>query len=245
MIRLILTAIFLLIFFIISLVLFLFEYILGLFSRNLRDRTSYAIVQLAFKIIIFISGAKIIVKGFDNIPKNQSVLYVGNHRSFFDIVISYSMVPPLTGFVSKKEIKKVPILSTWMKLMNCLFLDRDNIKEGLKTILQGIEMVKSGTSIFIFPEGTRSHEDLVMRDFKEGSLKIAEKSGSPIIPVAFCNTSAIFEDHFPYIKKAKVIVEYGKPIYPKELDKENQKHLGVYTHDIIQDMVAKNHAELF
>ncbi len=215
-------------------------YIVGWFSREKRDHMTYAIVQWALGVVVFLSGAKVDMKGLENIPKNQPVLYVGNHRSIFDIIISYSVIPPLTGFVSKIEMKKFPILSWYMNLMNCLFLDRDNPREGLKTILAAIDMINSGKSVFIFPEGTRSKSDDGMLEFKEGSLKIAQKTNCPIIPVAFNNTSAIFEDQLPKLKKAKVSVEFGKPIIPSELDDDTRKHLGKYTHDIVKEMVEKN-----
>ena len=124
--------------------------------------------------------------------------------------------------------------------MNCLFLDRHNVKEGLKTIIAGTEQIKSGISVFVFPEGTRAERDEDMIEFKEGSLKMAEKSGCPIIPVAINNTSAIFEDQFPKVRKAHVVIEYGKPIDVNELTKEEKKRLGAYTHDIIKEMVMKN-----
>ena len=240
MIRLFLIGVFLFVFFIVSIVLFAILYVVGLFSKKAKDRVSYHIVSRAFRVIIFISGAKIDVKGYENIPKDQAVLYVGNHRSYFDIVINYAFLPPLVGFISKKEIKKVPILAQWMERMNCLFLDRENVKEGLKTIIAGTEQIKDGISVFVFPEGTRANRDEDMIDFKEGSLKMAEKSGCPIIPVAINNTSAIFEDQFPRVKKAHVIIEYGNQIDVSELSKEEKKRLGLYTHDIIKEMVMKN-----
>ena len=88
------------------------------------------------------------------------MLYVGNHRSYFDILAGYVSVPSLMGFVAKKEMEKIPLLSTWMKLVNCLFLDRENVKEGLKTILQGINQIKNGISVWIFPEGTRNESEM-------------------------------------------------------------------------------------
>lgn len=116
------------------------------------------------------------------LPK-APVLYVGNHRSIFDIILSYPFLKNNTGFVAKESLKKTPLVGWWMWYLNCLFLNRENIKEGLKTILKGVELVKNGSSIFIFPEGTRSEtEDLL--PFKEGSLKIAEKGKCPIVPVA-------------------------------------------------------------
>lgn len=240
MIRLIFTGLFLLIFFILSLIMLPIEWLIGKFSPKARERSSYAIVQTAFKIILFICGTKVNCKGFENIPKDTAVLYVGNHRSFFDIVISYSMVPPLTGYIAKEEIKKVPILASWMKLMNCLFLNRTNPKEGIKTILSAIDMINSGKSVFIFPEGTRAKSDDDLKDFKEGSFKIAQKTGCPIIPVAFNNTSAIFEDHFPLLKKSYVSIEFGKPIYPDSLSGDDKKFIGRYTHQIIEKMIQNN-----
>ncbi len=240
MIRFILIVLFLAVFFIASLPIFPVILLVGLFDRRLRDRMSYAIVSWAFGFIVRIAGTKVDIIGFDNVPKDEAVLYVGNHRSMFDIAINYSVLPPLMGFVSKKEMKKFPILSWWMVLVNCLFLDRENIKEGMKTIIAGTEKLKNGISIFIFPEGTRSKKESEMLEFKEGSLKMAEKAGSYIIPVAITNTSACFEDHFPKIKKQHVIIEYGKPIDLSAMDKEERKHAGAYTRNIIQGMVNRN-----
>ena len=231
MIRLVLIGIFLVSFLIVSLIIFVFLAIVGRFNKNLKDRMSFAIVIWALSVMKFLSGAKVTVKGLENIPEDTAVLYVSNHRSYFDIVIGYTLVRPLCGFVSKKEIKKVPVLSGWMKRMHCLFLDRSDIREGMKMVLAGVDNLKNGISIFICPEGTRGKTDDSLKEFKEGSFKMAEKAKVPIVPVAFNNTSAIFEDHFPFIKKAKVIVEFGKPIYIENLDKEQKKHLGDIAHD--------------
>ncbi|MDF2538109.1 MAG: hypothetical protein K0S76_1130 [Herbinix sp.] len=237
--RLILTALFLLIFFIISLPLYLIELIIGKFNRHAMIASSQAIVVGAFKIVLFISGVKRTIIGVENVPKNEAVLYVANHRSYFDVPVAYSTLPTLTGFIAKKEILKVPFVSTWMKFLQCLFLDRNNIKEGLKVVLKGIEQMKEGYSIFISPEGTRSPGD-EMLPFKEGSFKMAEKTGCAIIPVSITNTEEIFEQHTPWIHSAYVVIEYGKPIYPKDLSKEQLKFLGAYVQDIIKDTLKKN-----
>lgn len=92
----------------------------------------------------------------------------------------------------------------------------------------------------IFPEGTRNKTDDLMLPFKEGSFKIAEKSGCPIIPMAITNSADVLEAHMPHIKKTHVIVEYGKPIYPNELDKEQKKKIGAYCQNVIAEMLEKN-----
>ena len=243
MIRFLLIVLFLAIFFICSLLIYPVLLVAGLISMDRRHKMSYAVVSWAFRFILFIAGTKITVIGRNRIPRDKAVLYVGNHRGFFDIVINYAVLPPVMGFVAKKEMKKIPFLSWWMMLVNCLFLDRKNIKEGLKTIIAGANNLKNGISMFIYPEGTRTRGDESMLEFKEGSMKMAEKAGSLIIPVAMNNSSACFEDQFPRIKKAHVVVEYGEPIDMTKMSKEEVKHIGSYTRDVIQEMLDKN-AEL-
>lgn len=206
-----------------------------------RDVESLKIIQTVFRFILRVSGVTVKVEGLENIPSDRAVLYVGNHRSYFDILVGYTTVPGLTGFVAKKEMLRYPLLSDWMVNVNCLFLDRENLKEGLKTILEGIEKVKNGISIWIFPEGTRNrNEDILdMLPFKEGSLKIAEKSGCPVIPVAMVGTADIFEKHLPFIRPAHVTVRYGTPIYLKELEPETRKKAGAYTRDVIKEMLME------
>lgn len=242
MIRLLVIALFLVVFFIFSIPLYLIEWLVGKVNPHARDISSLRIVQGAFKIILFLSGCKLKVIGEEYVPKDEAVLYIGNHRSFFDVVITYARCPGLTGYLAKKEIEKVPFLSTWMRYLYCLFLDRKDIKQGLKTILTAIDHVKQGISIFIFPEGTRSTgaDQAELLPFHEGSFKVATKTDCLIVPVAITNTSQILEDHFPFIKSTQVTLEYGKPFRPSELSKEDRKIIGSYTRDIIQKMVQKN-----
>ncbi len=235
MIRLILVVLFLILFFIVSLPLFLVEWIIGKFSKHARDVSSRAIVSGAFRVILFLTGVKLTVKGKEHIP-DEACLFVGNHNGFFDILVSYVTIPKVMGFISKIEIKKVPLLNIWMYYVNCLFLDRTNVREGLKTILKAADYIKSGISIFVFPEGTRS-KDGKMIPFKEGSMKMAEKSTGIIVPVAMTGTADILENHFPILKSGKVTIEFGAPIDTNLLSKEEKKFLGAYTQEKIQSML--------
>lgn len=242
MIRFIIVCICVVGYLILSIPLLLIEWIVGKFNRRAKDISSLRIIQAVFKLILKITGARITVIGHENVPKDQAVLYIGNHRSFFDILLTYVLCPDLTGYVAKKEMEPIPLLSLWMRNLHCLFLDRTDIKAGLKTILTAIEKVKNGISICIFPEGTRNKEgsELDMLPFHDGSFKIASKTGCPIIPVAISNSAEIFEAHFPKIKPCKVVVEYCAPVYPDQLSKEDKKHIGAYTQNIILETLKKN-----
>ena len=242
MIRFILVCIVVIAYLVLTIPVLLVEWIIGKFSPMTKDISSLRMVQAIFKFILWITGAKVTVIGEENVPKDQAVLYVANHRSYFDILLTYSRCRDLTGFVAKKEMLNYPFLRTWMKRVYCLFLDRDNIREGLKTILTAIVQVKNGISVFIFPEGTRNKGDeLSLLPFHAGSFKIAEKSGCPIVPVALNNTINIFEGHLPYIKKTHVVLEYCSPIYMNEMEKEDRKKIDVYCQKIIKNTIEKNH----
>lgn len=228
-------------FLIFSIPLLIWEYILGKKHPDQKNQQSLSIVQAVFRLILKVAGVHITVKGYENIPKDQAVLYVGNHRSYFDILVGYVTVPSLTGFIAKKEMERYPLLSNWMKNVNCLFLDRNDMKAGLRTILSGIESVKQGISIWIFPEGTRNRsEDILdMLTFKEGSIKIAEKSGCPVVPVALTGTAEIFEKQFPRMKSSQVTIEFGQPFLVGELEQDQKKFTGMYTQQLIKEMLLK------
>lgn len=210
-------------------------------DQDEMEEESLRIVRNMFRRILKMAGVTVTVKGMENLPKGQPVLYVGNHRSYFDILVGYTTVPEKLGFVAKKEMRRCPFLSDWMTNVNCLFLDRKNLKEGLKAILEGIEKVKRGVSIWIFPEGTRNrNEDILeLLPFKEGSLKIAEKSGCPVVPVAISGTAEVFEKHFPMIRPSHVTIEFGEPFIIKELPPEERKFAGAYTRKKIIEMLKK------
>jgi 1-acyl-sn-glycerol-3-phosphate acyltransferase len=240
MIRLVLVVLFLVIFLLISIPIQFVLWLIGKKNLDGAKKASLVIVSAAFKVVQFLSGVKLTVIGEENVPKDTPVLYIGNHRSYFDIVVTYSRVPRLTGYIAKKEILKVPVLSMWMKFLDCLFLDRKDIRQGLEVILSAIDKVKNGISITIFPEGTRNSSDEILQPFHKGSFKIAQKTGCPIIPVTLNNTNAIFEDHPWSIRRSHVIIEYGKPIYVKDLPKEDQKNIDMICYDIIKETYIKN-----
>ena len=192
----------------------------------------------AAKVVLWLSGIKTTVIGLENIPTDTAVMYAPNHLSIFDVVITYPLCPSLTSYIAKDSLEKIPLLSYWMRRICCLFLNRKDTKEGLKTILAAIDYIKSGISVCVFPEGTRNKTpEQGLLPFKEGSFKIATKTGCPIIPVAITYSNPVFENHIPWLRKTNVILQYGESIDPKSLDKEQLKFIGAYTRDKITEMI--------
>lgn len=240
MIRLVLIAIYLFLFLVLSIPVLIVEWCIGKRNPAWKDKSSKAIVGWGFRCITFLAGAKVIVRGQENIPSDSAVLYVGNHRSYFDIVLTYIHFPGITGYVAKKEMLRYPLLSNWMRNIHCLFLDRDNIKEGLKTILAGVDEVKKGVSMCIFPEGTRNKVNDTFLPFHEGSFKIAEKGGVPVVPMVIVNSADVFEDHLPKVKRTTVVIEFQPAIDPKGMDRAARKNIGSF----VSDAISKRYFEL-
>lgn len=241
--RTIITVLYIFLFLILGLPVLGIEWIISKFNKAHADMVQLRIVQWGLKCVAFISGVKLTVIGEENVPKDEPVLYIGNHRSFFDVVVTYARCPGLTGYIAKDGVNKVPIFRIWMKRLHCIFLKRDDMKEGLKVILKAIEYVKSGISICIFPEGTRNKDrdnPTSLLPFKEGSFKIASKTGCKIVPMALIGTADILENHFPWIHSTDIKLIYGEPIDVSALDKDQQKHVGAYCQAVVEELIRSN-----
>ena len=241
--RTIITVLYIFLFLILGLPVLGIEWIISKFNKAHADMVQLRIVQWGLKCVAFISGVKLTVIGEENVPRDEPVLYIGNHRSFFDVVVTYARCPGLTGYIAKDGVNKVPIFRIWMKRLHCIFLKRDDMKEGLKVILKAIEYVKSGISICIFPEGTRNKDKdnpTSLLPFKEGSFKIASKTGCKIVPMALIGTADILENHFPWIHSTDIKLIYGEPIDVSALDKDQQKHVGAYCQTVVEELIRSN-----
>ena len=223
---------------IVSIPLLLIECIVRKINEKAAAAFAIRVVQIAFNVAMFVSGCKKHISGLENIPQDQPVMFAANHRSFYDILLAYSSIASRhvqVAFISKIEIKKFPMIAQWMYFLNCLFMDRGNMKQNMEVILKAISLIKEGYSIYIAPEGTRNATDTLL-PFKEGSMKIATKTKAPIVPVCIKHTEEIMENHLPWIRGGHIYIEYGKPIYPDQLEGDDKKYIGAYVQKIIQEM---------
>ncbi|MCR4763917.1 MAG: 1-acyl-sn-glycerol-3-phosphate acyltransferase [Lachnospiraceae bacterium] len=223
MVRLILVLLFIILFLLVSIPILLILWIIGLIRPAIREHASLAIVSWAFRVITWLAGVRLTIRGEENIPANEGVLFIGNHRSYFDIVLAYGHMNRLTGFIAKKQIRVVPILNLWMLNLHCLFLDRDDLKQGLEMIGKASDLVRQGVSIMIYPEGTRNKTEDALLPFHRGSFRIAQKTGCKIIPVVVTHTDEIYEKHRPFIRSAHVTMTYCPPIDTSTMEMKERK----------------------
>lgn len=229
---------FLFLFLVVMIPVHLILLLIGRWNPDVRYRVGNAIVYWAFRWELFQTQAQIEVKGVENIPK-EPVLFVSNHRSYYDILVIHTTSTKRPGFVAKKEIRRVPFLSWWMDDICCLYLDREDLRSGVQMIKDGAQLIKEGHSMVICPEGHRNQTQELL-PFKEGSLKMAEKADCPVVPVTLMDTDQLLEARPGFdIRKGKVKVIYGEPFYLKELPKEQRKKAGSYVRSIIEDTIKK------
>lgn len=203
-----------------------------------RTEAIFKITSFWAKYVMWLSGAKVKVFGEENIPKDEAVLFVGNHQSNFDIPLIMSSIKVPKGFIAKKELEKWPGISMWMKYIRCVFMDRSNIRKSAEAIVQGIQTLKSGYSMVIFPEGTRSKGKPVA-EFKAGSFKLALKSKVKIIPFTINGSYKLLEANGGKIKACPVEIYIHKPIDTTKLSKEEISELHTTVRNIVVSDLPK------
>jgi 1-acyl-sn-glycerol-3-phosphate acyltransferase len=181
--------------------------------------------------LIKVSGVKMTVSGIENVPAGGPVLFAANHQSDFDILVFLAYTPLPVGFVAKIEMLKVPLLRTWIGLIGSVFLDRKDIRQGAKTILEGIKKLKDGHSLVLFPEGTRSKSENML-PFKAGGFKLATKSQVPVVPVTISGSYKVMEGGT--INPADVSMTFHPPMYTEGLDPESLAALPKQVEDEIR-----------
>lgn len=180
-----------------------------------------------------LTGSEVEVTGVHHIPEGP-VLFASNHEGNFDIPVLIGAIDKPFGFIAKIETKKVPILRSWMEMINCVFLDRSNREKAAMSIMNGAELLKKGHSLVIFPEGTRSKGGPIGL-FKAGGFRLAVESGVPIVPVSIEGTADVFEKNGRLVKPARIKLTICPPVYNKDYKDKDLITIAGNVRDIIID----------
>jgi len=240
MFRLLLIILWFLLYIVIMLPVLVFLLIRRIFDRQGTEKAAIACVKVLMRLVLWTAGTRVTVRGMENIPGDEPVLFVPNHRSYFDFVITFVNIPHIY-YVGKKELAYPPVIGQWVWLIGTLLINRKSRKEGYRTIEEAARQMKEERkSIVIFPEGTRNKglQEEPLR-FREGSLKISLWSGFKVVPIALLGTREIYESHRPFVRPVDVTVIIGTPIDPASLSEEEKKSFGALTRDRIIQMMLE------
>jgi len=199
----------------------MFFYLLGL-KKTMRQFV--CLIGIVWGLsVIKVSGCKVTVTGKENIPKKGGVCFVSNHCGYFDIVLLLAYCGRPFGFIAKKELAFVPFLNIWIFMIGGLFIDRSSPRKAVRTINKGVQRIKSGGGMIIFPEGHRS-KGRGLLPFHPGSLKLATMAGAPIVPVAIEGSYEVLEKTWRVVS-APVKVAFCEPIDTAALPPEEKKQV--------------------
>lgn len=227
---------------------FLFSFISIAYLPKIRTMEERAGVEYARKKLKWLSeqilkslDVKLDIKyknrgAIDSLDKKEGVIFVCNHQSNLDIPAIVTALHMDVGFVAKHEMKKWPFFGTWMKKSNCVFLNRENPREGIKDIKKAVELIKEGYPTIIFPEGERSLTGKIL-NFKKGSFKLATETNGIIVPLTLKGTYDIQpRGTLKMARGKKVTLVVDEPIFVKNLSKDEEKVLAT----IVRDKIVEN-----
>jgi 1-acyl-sn-glycerol-3-phosphate acyltransferase len=193
------------------------------------DEIAFRRAKIWAQKLVKLTGTTVTVTGEENYPDNTSILFVSNHQSHFDIPLLLGFLKPDKGFVAKIEMLDFKIVNQWMKYMHCVFMDRNDIRQAVKTINEGIEVLKAGYNLVLFPEGTRSTTG-ELSEFKPGGMRLAVKSDATIVPVVIHGALNIMKKGSIWIHPTHVEIEVLPPVELQEGDHKDSIALAERVH---------------
>ena len=230
---------------------FLFSFISIAYLPKIRTMEERAGIEYARKKLKWLSeqilkslDVKLDIKyknreAIDSLDKKEGVIFVCNHQSNLDIPAIVTALHMDVGFVAKHEMKRWPFFGTWMKKSNCVFLNRENPREGIKDIKKAVELIKEGYPTVIFPEGERSLTGKIL-NFKKGSFKLATETNGIIVPLTLKGTYDIQpRGTLKMARGKKVTLVVDEPIFVKNLSKDEEKVLATTVRDKIVENFEK------
>jgi 1-acyl-sn-glycerol-3-phosphate acyltransferase len=180
------------------------------------------------------AGVSVQVEGTDKLIPEQPYIFGANHQSQFDIFVLQGFLGIDFRWLAKKELFKVPIWGPAMRKAGYIPIDRSHGRKAIKSLDEASQRIAGGTSVIIFPEGTRS-KDGKLQDFKSGAMLLAIKSGVPLVPVAISGTYDILPKGHVLCRPGRVKILVGKPIDTKNYSTKDKAELA----RLLQEAVAQ------
>lgn len=190
------------------------------------------------RLLLFVSGVHLEIKGLENIHPHQSYIIMANHQSYHDIFL-LSTLPVLIHWMAKKELFKIPFFGWMLRWIGAIDIDRENRTKTYLSLKKAVEKIRQGATVLIFPEGTRSPTGELL-PFKKGGFSLAILSGSPILPVTIEGTHRIMAKGsflvFPGLAKALI----HPPLETKSLTLKDRDWLQEKIRGIFQQNLNRN-----
>jgi len=198
------------------------------FVSLIFDRSAYlchsVVARFWARILLRVCGVRVEVEGQDNFDPKRPYVFMSNHQSHLDICAILGFLPAQVRFIAKKELYKIPLFGLTLRALGHVRIDRDDRAQAFASYDKAAEQIRSGTSIFIFAEGTRSPDGNV-GPFKKGGFVLAIKAGVPIVPITISGGRKLLPKQKLVFRKGVMKMVIAKPIDTACYQLENKEEL--------------------
>lgn len=185
------------------------------------------------RLIVQTVGVKVNVIGAENIPKNEAVIFVSNHQSFFDIKLVFAFVPQNFSFISKESVFFVPLVGKYMQTAGHVSLKREAGRKSYDTMNEVVSKLEKGKSLVVFPEGTRSLDGKLGK-FKRGISLLVLQSGKKVVPMAIVGSGKFLPKGSMFFDplNREITFKFGKPLTFEKREKVNRSDINKIVEDL-------------
>jgi 1-acyl-sn-glycerol-3-phosphate acyltransferase len=229
-----------LVFVVVTIVLATLAIVSGLFDRS--GDTVLHLAKFWSRLVLGVAGVKVVVHQRAPLEGKRPYIFMANHLSAADIWSLYVAIPIPVRMIAKKQLSKLPMVGWAMSVGKFIFIDRQNGTSARRSIDEAKRRIHEGTSVLIFPEGTRSR-DGKLGLFKKGGFHLAANSGADIVPVGIRGTRDVIPKGSVLIRKGVVSIEIGEPIPTADIPEADRPALMVRVRELVAGMTGQELAE--
>lgn len=202
---------------------------------GLVDRSGEAMLWFTrayMRAVLRVCRIRVQVEGLENLPRHQPMVLMPNHQSVFDIPALVAVLPVSWRFVAKKELLWVPVLGWALFVAGHVIVDRQNRERSARSLREAGERIRRGTSVIIYPEGTRSPTG-ELQPFKSGGFHLAIESQVPVVPVSISGSHRVLPKRSLRIESGPIKVVFGRPIPTRGFTLDDREKLKDRVRDAI------------
>ncbi len=195
------------------------------------------------RILCRIADIRVRVEGQKNLDPSRTYIFVGNHTSQTDIWAFQGYIPHDFRWVAKKELFAIPIFGAAMRAVDFISIDRSRGRQAVKSLNDAAVRIAEGSSVLIFPEGTRSLNGH-LQPFKTGAIMLAIKAGVPVVPVGFNGAHQALPKGSLLARGGNVVLRIGTPLPTKNFKAKDKRELALKLQQQVAELLDECHQPL-
>lgn len=208
-----------------------------------QGRLQHRIAQRWAKLCVWISGARLTVRGAENLLKCPVAVYASNHTSYMDTPVVFASLPFQFRILAKKELWPIAFIGWYLNRSGQIPIDTVTARGTLSSLGAGVRALQAGMPLFVFPEGGRT-PDGTLKPFLSGAAYLAIRAQAPLIPIALSGVYDLLPIHTHHFYPCEVTLSVGRPIETKGMTPRQTDELSTQLRAAIEGLLEEVKAEV-